>query len=366
MTTSPREEGPGVLPPGEEDPPPGPAEASGAAARDDDDDARARGTRPRGFRKWSEAPRRVRRAPDRGGGRGSRAARARALRARREDDGRTARARDDDDDHGRGRPPGGAAGARGPANAPDAARPDAREDADASAAAIAIRRARVPAAGATRDGRPFRARERRYPYPRAVEATIESIGPEPSAEAPGAGEAASAERPGGATRRSAGSATRRGGGRGMQDARARAASSGGAKRRRRRETRFYCTERDPPVGASHRAAREIPFAPTRRAAVKLLTRQLTRPFLGSRRCASRQPSFFFRPRSPRRESSAARPPRSIPPGSIARGTGTPGARGTGSRRGPDARRAGFPGEGAETRAPRNRHARDVTSRDLCL
>jgi hypothetical protein len=41
MTTSPREEGPGVLPPGEEDPPPGPAEASGAAARDDDDDARA-------------------------------------------------------------------------------------------------------------------------------------------------------------------------------------------------------------------------------------------------------------------------------------------------------------------------------------
>ena len=169
----------------------------------------------------------------------------------------------------------------------------------------------------------------------------------------------------GATRRSAGSATRRGGGRGMQDARARAASSGGAKRRRRRETRFYCTERDPPVGASHRAAREIPFAPTRRAAVKLLTRQLTRPFVGLlRRCASRQP-FFFRPRSPRRESSAARPPRSIPPGSIARGTGTPGARGTGSRRGPDARRAGFPGEGADARAPRNRHARDVTSRDLC-
>ena len=152
-------------------------------------------------------------------------------------------------------------------------------------------------------------------------------------------------------RRDAPRGPRRGAGRaGMQDARARAASSGGAKRRRRRETRFYCTERDPPVGASHRAAREIPFAPTRRAAVKLLTRQLTRPFLGSRRCASRQPSFFFRPRSPRRESSAARPPRSIPPGSIARGTGTPGARGTGSRRGPDARRAGFPGEGADARA----------------
>lgn len=128
---------------------------------------------------------------------------------------------------------------------------------------------------------------------------------------------------------------------------------------------FPVSERDPPVGASHRAAREIPFAPTRRAAVKLLTRQLTRPFVGLlRRCASRQP-FFFRPRSPRRESSAARPPRSIPPGSIARGTGTPGARGTGSRRGPDARRAGFPGEGADARAPRNRHARDVTSRDLC-